>query len=115
MPGKLIPEVFKTLFKREVTVTYPKAPFPTPERFRGRLFADMTKCIGCKICERDCPADAIKQAKVGEKKFRVDIYMDRCISCGQCVESCPTKTLYFTSEHEIATYDRKTLKTESNN
>ena len=112
MLGKIVPEAIKMLFKKEATVTYPKEPFPAPERFRGRLLADIKKCIGCKICERDCPAEAIKVIKVAEKQFNLEIYMDRCVSCGQCVDSCPTDTLYFTKEHELATYDRKTLKSK---
>lgn len=112
MPGKIIPELLRHLFKREATVTYPKEPFPTPEGFRGKLYVNPKKCVGCKMCQRDCPAQAIEVVKVGEKQFKHVIYMDRCVSCGQCVESCPTDTLYFTSEHELACYDRNTLKSE---
>ncbi len=112
MPGKLIPEALKQLFKKVATHTYPKEPFPTPEDFRGKLIYHAERCIGCNLCIRDCPAQALALKKVGDKKFEFTIYHDRCINCGQCVEVCPTKTLEMTSDHEMGSYTRADLKWE---
>ena len=59
-----------------------------------RLFAevpdysiDPDKCMGCMICQRRCPVDAIS----GAKKRTHTINQDTCIKCGSCVEACPSK------------------------
>jgi H+/Na+-translocating ferredoxin:NAD+ oxidoreductase subunit B len=41
-------------------------------------------CIGCKICEKNCPEDAIKVTK-----FLAEVDQEKCTACGICVEKCP--------------------------
>lgn len=45
-------------------------------------------CIGCKICEKNCPTDAIHV-----DNFLAEITYDKCIDCGICYEKCPTKCI----------------------
>jgi len=45
---------------------------------------DETKCIGCGVCKRKCPTDAIS----GEKKEPHTIDAAKCIQCGACKEAC---------------------------
>ena len=42
------------------------------------------KCVGCTMCARKCPANAI----TGEKKKTHVIDQTKCIKCGACFEAC---------------------------
>ena len=42
------------------------------------------KCIGCDMCARGCPANAIS----GSKKEIHAIDQEKCIACGSCREAC---------------------------
>lgn len=111
-PGKMLPFIFKMLTKKPATVLYPFVTVKMPEDFRGKLKFEADKCIGCKICMRDCPSDAIIIEKIGEKQFKAEVYLDRCIYCGQCVDSCPKRALKNTKDYELANYTRDKLKVE---
>ena len=45
-------------------------------------------CIGCKMCERNCEADAIH---VENNIAHIDY--DKCTNCGKCKEKCPVKVI----------------------
>ncbi len=42
------------------------------------------KCVGCSMCSRVCPVDAIS----GQLKKPYKIDKDKCIKCGACFEKC---------------------------
>ncbi len=44
------------------------------------------RCVGCGICVKGCPADAIFV-----KDGIAIIDQDKCINCKLCIESCPQK------------------------
>ena len=43
------------------------------------------ECVGCSVCMRICPVDAI----VGKPKERHHIVSEICIDCGACGRICP--------------------------
>jgi formate hydrogenlyase subunit 6/NADH:ubiquinone oxidoreductase subunit I len=111
-----LPELLRHLFKKPATVDYPFKKLEVPKGFRGTPFLHSERCIVCRACERDCPAEAIEITAVNEaeKKFKMIIHNDRCIHCAQCVDSCPTvpKAMDIDNQYELADFDRHNLKHE---
>lgn len=110
----MIKQVLASIFKKPATMLYPFVKSEMPKNFRGKLLFHPEKCIGCMMCMRDCPSNAIKIRKVGDKKFEADIDLGKCIYCAQCVDSCVKKALEATREFELAALDRKNLRVTFN-
>lgn len=45
-------------------------------------------CIGCSLCVKNCPNDAVKV-----ENFHAIIDQEKCVGCGACVEKCPKKAI----------------------
>ena len=59
---------------------------------------DPDTCIGCKLCLKKCPANAIAvneagEVKPGKKLPYVVIDQSKCIKCGACIDSCKFKSI----------------------
>ncbi len=55
-----------------------------------RYKIDPTKCVGCTLCARNCPANAIR----GTVKQPHIIDNDLCVKCGACESRCKFKAIY---------------------
>jgi len=119
----------KMMFKKKITIQYPEERTQFSNRFRGehalRYYDDgEERCIGCKLCEAVCPAQAIfieTEERVEETKHsqnlisgarrtkRYEIDMTKCIYCGLCEQACPVEAIVQTPNMDFAVEDRKDL------
>ena len=112
----------KHMGKHAVTLQYPKEKWPMPERSRGCVAlstdpqTNQLKCIGCGLCYKICPNNAIKFSSTKDESgkrvadvFEVDTGM--CIYCGLCEETCPVqgKAIKLVPLYEFSVYDKKEL------
>jgi len=108
----MLNDVFVSIFRRPFTERYPYRVKAAPLRLRGKLLWDESKCDGCKLCVRDCPARAIEVEVVDRaaKKYAYHYRVDRCIYCAQCVVSCKEGALSMSStEYHLASTDKTTF------
>lgn len=93
--GSMFKEIVVSFFLPPITEKYPFEKPKTANRFRGKLAFDSSKCTGCNLCSKDCPANAIEIVIIDRaaKRFVARYNMDRCVYCAQCIQSCKFKCL----------------------
>ena len=101
-------EAFSCLFRKPATGKYPFVKCVVAEGFRGKQVFDISLCVSCGLCSRDCPAKAIEMVDVNGKK-RPMFLLDRCIFCYQCAESCPRNAIKSSEIFELATTNKSDL------
>ena len=57
----------------------------TAKSCKALIKFDITdKCVGCTLCAKNCPVDAIEGA--AKKQHKID--QDKCVKCGRCRDNC---------------------------
>lgn len=91
---------------------YPELPVPVKPRFRGFHRFDLSSCIACERCARDCPINCIyigKEKPESGKGFRVTSFVidyTKCMFCAMCTEGCPVDCIFMGSTHDLSCYSR---------
>ena len=114
----------------KVTECYPenRATLKIADRFRAELTLiydeeGRHRCIGCRICEMNCPNGTIQLTTKmvdlpdGKKKRMLDKYMydlGSCTFCMLCVTTCPQDALEFSNDFEQAVFTRDKLVKQLN-
>ena len=120
----------KELVTPKVTECYPenRDTLQIPDRFRAELTLiydkeGRHKCIGCGICQMNCPNGTISlttkmvELPDGKKKRKLDKYMydlGSCTFCMLCVTTCPQDALEFSNDFEQAVFRRDSLLKQLN-
>jgi formate hydrogenlyase subunit 6/NADH:ubiquinone oxidoreductase subunit I len=101
-------ELIKSLKKKPVTILYPYKKEKLVEGIRAKVTWIIERCVGCKLCVKICPSEAINLEGKG-RNTEVIYNVGRCIFCGECIEVCPTETIYNTKEFELAFENHKQM------
>lgn len=101
-------EALKNVFKKASTERYPFERKEPSKDFRGRPVWLIEKCVGCGLCARVCPVNAVQITGRG-KDVSITYLLNRCIFCAQCAESCNVKAIEITREFEFAEYDKSQM------
>jgi len=114
-------QMLKALFGGEMhTTKYPFEKLPIGPRYRAihemkrLLESGHERCIACGLCEKICPANAIRiEAKYGDDSRKevqeYTINFGRCIFCGYCAEVCPELAIVHGGRYETASEQRSSF------
>lgn len=73
----------------EAHINEQKCPAGACQGLAAAYVIDEDTCVGCGMCAKVCPVDAIS----GKPKQSYHIDPDVCISCGACAQKCPVEAI----------------------
>ena len=62
---------------------------------------DTEKCVGCEICELNCPYGAANLIEIEENVFKSQINPALCKGCGVCAAGCPVNAISLKNFEDI--------------
>jgi len=109
---------FRCMFRRPVTVAYPRQTLTMTPRFRGPIELvrepdGRHRCIVCLSCQKVCPSRclSVEGARPEGSKQKTPtrfIYnFTTCSLCGLCVESCRVDALRFSHAYNLAGFHKE--------
>lgn len=104
----LIKEVWVNLLKKPATIRYPFERLSIPQTYRGKHELIRSRCTGCGLCAKICPAFAITmRATDGGTSPEIDL--GKCIFCYQCEDVCPRGAIKRGREYELGSWNRNEM------
>ncbi|MCW4019618.1 MAG: 4Fe-4S binding protein [Candidatus Bathyarchaeota archaeon] len=94
-------ELLKSLGKKPVTLRFPYERAQPVEGIRAKVSWEIEKCIGCTLCVKICPSEAVDMVGRG-RNAEITYDIGRCVFCGECVDVCPTHAIWTTKDYELA-------------
>ncbi|CUX14712.1 4Fe-4S binding protein [Clostridium sp. C105KSO13] len=75
-------------------------PFGAIQKVFGRFakFSEKVNkesCIGCKLCEKVCPSEAIEVKSI-DKKAKIETSL--CLQCTNCQQVCPKNAIHYSKQ-----------------
>ncbi len=64
-------------------------------------YADPETCVGCEICELNCPYGAASLVEIEENVFKSQINPSICKGCGVCAAGCPVNAITLKNFEDI--------------
>lgn len=111
----ILPQLFKNLFSKPMTVRFPHESIPIPDRYRGEHAYNMETCISCGLCAKICPNRAIEMVEVSKEykdkfpKIYPKIDLGKCCFCGLCEDICPKDSIKLTKNVFLSTFDSSSV------
>jgi len=96
MPEIVRPKEILRIVDRDIPEVGSKG-LKTLEHVGVYLTGGFKGCVGCKKCEMECPEQALKVEKIGDKEFRIRIATEFCLgtACKNCEQVCPEDCFRF--------------------